>query len=202
MLADMPCAVVPVGATGEDVLYVADAQLNIVFVNDAWRRFADSNNGKPILGEGWNTNLLANFSGRDLLRWQAILLSRPLTRKRLRLSNQPKILPIRQYKRQACPQRHPPWMQQGDWLKRSLTVFWAPLVLLVAAWLDWRALQAAVALIEPNAGRIGRSATYRRLRVYTIQLPRPKLGKALQMQWDRPTISWSPNPAIGWDLRS
>jgi len=72
MLSDMPSSLVPVDATGEDVLYVADAQLNVVFVNTTWRSFADSNNGKPILGAAWNSNLLANFSGSARLRWQTI----------------------------------------------------------------------------------------------------------------------------------
>jgi len=72
MPSDIPAALMPAGATADDILYVADAQLNVVFVNPSWRNFAGQNNGLSVLGAGWNSHLLANFSGSELLRWQAI----------------------------------------------------------------------------------------------------------------------------------
>lgn len=72
MLAEIPDALLPLEASDEDILYVADAQLNVVFVNAAWRSFAGLNDGKTVLGAGWNSHLLANFSGSKRLHWQAI----------------------------------------------------------------------------------------------------------------------------------
>jgi serine phosphatase RsbU (regulator of sigma subunit) len=72
MPAPIPDALRPLDASDDDVLYVADANLNVVCVNPAWRSFAGSNNGDRLLGTGWNRNLLANFSGSERLRWQAI----------------------------------------------------------------------------------------------------------------------------------
>lgn len=72
MISPIPVSLLPLDATDEDVLYIADANMNVVFVNTAWRSFAGCNNGSSILGEGWNSHLLANFSGSERLRWQAI----------------------------------------------------------------------------------------------------------------------------------
>jgi hypothetical protein len=55
-----------------NLVYVVDAELNVVNVNKKWRDFATENNGEKLLGEGWNRNLLANFSGSEKVRWTAI----------------------------------------------------------------------------------------------------------------------------------
>ena len=62
----------PMDASGEDILYVVDASLRLVFVNDGWRRFAAGNNGSRNLKVGRNTNLLDNLIGSERLRWGAI----------------------------------------------------------------------------------------------------------------------------------
>ena len=53
-------------------LYVADKDLVVVFSNDEWRRFAESNAGDALVGPRWNTGLLDNMSGRAKSRWASI----------------------------------------------------------------------------------------------------------------------------------
>lgn len=72
MSGDIPDALIPADTTPGDMLYVADRDLHIVYVNDEWRHFAQANNGARLLGEGWNRHVLANFSGSEKLRWTAI----------------------------------------------------------------------------------------------------------------------------------
>jgi hypothetical protein len=67
-----PSQLLPLDTSVEDVLYVVDADLRVVFVNDAWRRFATSNNGGPYLESGTDINLLGSLSGSERVRWQAI----------------------------------------------------------------------------------------------------------------------------------
>lgn len=62
----------PIEASVEDILYVVDASLRLVFVNEGWRRFAVDNNGTRNLEGRRNGNLLDNFSGSERLRWGAI----------------------------------------------------------------------------------------------------------------------------------
>jgi hypothetical protein len=65
-------ALMPADASPADTLYVADRDLKIVQVNEEWREFARANNGARLLGEGWNPQLLANFSGSEKIRWTGI----------------------------------------------------------------------------------------------------------------------------------
>lgn len=56
----------------KEIVYVVDSELRIIEVNDAFERFAAENNGFAILSASPDESLLANFSGRERLRWQAI----------------------------------------------------------------------------------------------------------------------------------
>jgi len=55
-----------------DALYIVDKDLNLVYTNEDWRRFALENKGRKILGEGWNPNVLDNMSGKQRQRWSHI----------------------------------------------------------------------------------------------------------------------------------
>jgi hypothetical protein len=55
-----------------DTLYVADRELNVVYSNEEWTRFAAGNKGLKLLEKGWNTNLLANMKGKEKERWKHI----------------------------------------------------------------------------------------------------------------------------------
>ena len=55
-----------------DTLYVANRDLDIVYVNDGWANFASENKGHELLEKGWNENLLANLSGKQRDRWRHI----------------------------------------------------------------------------------------------------------------------------------
>jgi serine phosphatase RsbU (regulator of sigma subunit) len=56
----------------EDTLYVADRELNVVYSNDEWNKFAADNKGRKLLRQDWDRNLLANFSGKERERWKHI----------------------------------------------------------------------------------------------------------------------------------
>ena len=56
----------------DDLLYIADRQLRVVYRNDAWQQFAADNKGGQLLGENWNTQLLDNMSGKEQARWAGI----------------------------------------------------------------------------------------------------------------------------------
>jgi serine phosphatase RsbU (regulator of sigma subunit) len=62
----------PQNVDPEDTLYVTDRELNVVYSNEEWERFAAHNNGLPLLKEGWNRNVLANMSGKEKERWKHI----------------------------------------------------------------------------------------------------------------------------------
>ena len=64
--------ILPPDAEPDDTLYVVDRELNVIYTNEAWARFAANNNGGRILGEGWNSNVLENMSGREKERWTHI----------------------------------------------------------------------------------------------------------------------------------
>lgn len=55
-----------------DTLYVADRELNIVYSNEEWTRFASDNKGLKLLEKDWNKNLLANMKGKEKERWKHI----------------------------------------------------------------------------------------------------------------------------------
>ena len=55
-----------------DTLYIVDEKLKVVYTNEEWGRFASMNKGGRILGEGWNSNLLENMSGKEKERWKHI----------------------------------------------------------------------------------------------------------------------------------
>jgi hypothetical protein len=55
-----------------DTLYIVDKELNVVYTNEEWAKFASKNKGGRILGEGWNSNLLDNTSGKEKQRWKHI----------------------------------------------------------------------------------------------------------------------------------
>lgn len=55
-----------------DMLYVADRDLSIVYTNEEWSRFAGANNGARLLGDEWQPRVLDNMSGRERGRWASI----------------------------------------------------------------------------------------------------------------------------------
>ena len=55
-----------------DTLYVTDRELNVVYANDEWTRFACDNRGPRLAAEGWNRNILANMTGTQKERWTHI----------------------------------------------------------------------------------------------------------------------------------
>jgi len=59
---------VEAGAT----LYVADEDLNVVFTNEEWRRFARGNKGESIAVPDSDAHLLENMSGKARARWTSI----------------------------------------------------------------------------------------------------------------------------------
>ncbi len=56
----------------DSTLYVADENLQVVYTNEQWRRFARDNKGTELVGPAWNTNLLDNMSGTHRERWASI----------------------------------------------------------------------------------------------------------------------------------
>jgi sigma-B regulation protein RsbU (phosphoserine phosphatase) len=62
----------PLDVEPADTLYVIDRELNVVYSNEEWARFAADNNGLPLLRKGWNKNVLANMSGKEKERWKHI----------------------------------------------------------------------------------------------------------------------------------
>ena len=56
----------------DDVLYIVDKQLKVIYTNEAWAKFASKNNGAKLLGQGWNAHLLDNMSGKEKERWRHI----------------------------------------------------------------------------------------------------------------------------------
>jgi hypothetical protein len=52
-----------------DALYIVDKDLNLVYTNREWARFASENKGKKLLAEGRNPNVLDNMSGKEKQRW-------------------------------------------------------------------------------------------------------------------------------------
>ena len=65
-------AMLPREVDAADTLYVADRDLNIVYSNAEWSRFAADNHGGKLLEGGWNGNVLANLMGKERDRWQHI----------------------------------------------------------------------------------------------------------------------------------
>lgn len=55
-----------------DTLYVADRNLDIVYSNAEWSRFATDNKGRKLLDDDWNQNVLANLKGKERDRWRHI----------------------------------------------------------------------------------------------------------------------------------
>lgn len=55
-----------------DTLYVTNRDLDVVFSNEGWDRFASENNGQELLEPGWRGNVLASFRGRQRDRWEQI----------------------------------------------------------------------------------------------------------------------------------
>ena len=62
----------PADVGPDDVLYIVDKQLEVVYTNEAWTKFASKNNGAKLLGEGWDANLLENMRGKEKERWRHI----------------------------------------------------------------------------------------------------------------------------------
>lgn len=60
-----------IGLSDDDVQYVTDAELNLVFVNASWHKFADANRSVRV-AHGWHASLLDNFKGSERSRWQVI----------------------------------------------------------------------------------------------------------------------------------
>lgn len=56
----------------DDVLYIVDKQLKVVYTNEEWAKFASNNNGAKLLGKGFNANLLENMSDKEKARWRYI----------------------------------------------------------------------------------------------------------------------------------
>ncbi len=67
-----PAEMLPHDVNPDDTLYVADRDLNIVYSNDEWSRFASENKGDRLFASDWNRNLLANLSGSQRDRWRHI----------------------------------------------------------------------------------------------------------------------------------
>jgi hypothetical protein len=55
-----------------DTLYIVDQELNLVYSNEEWSRFAAENKGEKLLGRDWNPNVLENMSGKARERWSHI----------------------------------------------------------------------------------------------------------------------------------
>jgi hypothetical protein len=55
-----------------DLLYIVDKELKIVYTNDGWAKFASKNTGERILSGRWNSNLIENISGKEKERWRHI----------------------------------------------------------------------------------------------------------------------------------
>jgi len=55
-----------------DALYIVDKDLNLVYTNRAWTRFASENKGEKLLGECRSPNVLENMSGKEKQRWSQI----------------------------------------------------------------------------------------------------------------------------------
>jgi PAS domain-containing protein len=91
MIDDILATLPPTDISSDDVLYIVDRTLNIVYVNRGWCEFALSNNGKRVLEESWHRNLLASFSGSQKARWTAIY--RALLSGRLPSHEEPFICP-------------------------------------------------------------------------------------------------------------
>jgi hypothetical protein len=72
MLQKFPVDMLPLDVDPDDTLYVADRDLNVVHFNQEWSRFAAENKGRKLLQADWNTNLLANLSGKERERWSHI----------------------------------------------------------------------------------------------------------------------------------
>lgn len=72
MMDDIPVMLLPADVSSDDVVYIIDRRLNVLYVNRGWCEFALSNNGERLLEEGWHRNLLASFSGSQKTRWTAI----------------------------------------------------------------------------------------------------------------------------------
>jgi serine phosphatase RsbU (regulator of sigma subunit) len=64
--------ILPSDVNAADVVYIVDRQLNVIYTNDRWKRFALNNNGGKILNKGWNANILVNMSGKEKERWKHI----------------------------------------------------------------------------------------------------------------------------------
>jgi sigma-B regulation protein RsbU (phosphoserine phosphatase) len=64
--------ILPSGVSGDDILYVVDRRLNIVYSNEGWVQFATGNKGERLLSADWNSNVLDNMSGKAKERWTQI----------------------------------------------------------------------------------------------------------------------------------
>ena len=62
----------PTDVDESDTLYVTDRDLNVVYSNAEWAKFANRNAGAALLGDGAPVNLLDNFVGRQCDHWQHI----------------------------------------------------------------------------------------------------------------------------------
>lgn len=62
----------------DDVIYVADRNLDVIWTNHAWADFASANRGHKLLEPGQRVNLLQSMAGSDAVRW-AMLYDRLLT---------------------------------------------------------------------------------------------------------------------------
>lgn len=58
--------------TTQDLVYVLDDALELVWFNDSWRRFAAENNGDRLLEPGRRLNALESMSGGHRVRWHAL----------------------------------------------------------------------------------------------------------------------------------
>ncbi len=65
-------SLLPTDVDESDTLYVTDRDLNVVYSNEEWARFATSNTGAALLGGRAPVNLLDNFVGRQCDHWQHI----------------------------------------------------------------------------------------------------------------------------------
>jgi hypothetical protein len=62
----------PSDVAADDILYVVDHELRLVYSGGEWNRFATENKGERLLDKNWNPSVLDNMSGKSKTRWAHI----------------------------------------------------------------------------------------------------------------------------------